>query len=402
VAVLCKKIFVLNTTGVEGESLPMAKKQMKSQPLKANVSLSAREYVKFLDVLKEKIRASQLKAALSANQELIKLYWEIGKDIAGRQKSGGWGSKIIERIGKDLQEEFPGVEGFSKRNIFRMRSFYLAYQVVPQAVAQLEALPVFRIPWGHNAVLLERVKDTGIRLWYAQQAIENGWSRSVLEMWIDSNLHRRQGKAITNFKISLPEARSDIAEQAIKDPYVFDFLSLGKKYREKELEQGLMDHLQNFLVELGEGFAFMGRQFSIEVEGEDYLIDLLFYHVKLRCYFVVELKATEFDPRDAGQMNFYLSAVDDHLRHPGDQPSIGILLCKTKSKVKVEYALRNCKSPISVTSYETRILKGLPRNLKSSLPTVEEIEAELSTVKGNGKSALTKLKKYAKNKVRAD
>lgn len=349
-------------------------------PPKVRSSTIPSEYIKFLNNLKEKIRLAQLKAALSVNQELIKLYWEIGKDIAEKQKSGGWGSKIIERIGKDLQNEFPGVEGFSRRNMFRMRSFYLAYQIVPQAVAQLETLPIFRIPWGHNAILLERVKDVEARLWYAQQAIENGWSRSMLEMWIDSNLHKRQGKALTNFKASLPEPQSDIVEQTIKDPYIFDFLALDKKHRERELEQGLMDHLQRFLLELGEGFAFIGRQYRIEIEGEDYLIDLLFYHVRLRCYFIVELKATAFDPRDAGQMNFYLSAVDDLLRHPDDQPSIGILICKSKNIVKVEYALRNCRSPISVTSYETKIVKALPKELKASLPTVEEIEAQLSAI----------------------
>jgi predicted nuclease of restriction endonuclease-like (RecB) superfamily len=376
----------------------MSKKKAKLQPARAESPALPVGYVQFINNLKEKIRAAQLKAALSVNQGLIKLYWEIGKDIAEKQKSGGWGSKIIERIGKDIQKEFPEVEGFSRRNLFRMRSFYLAYQIVPQAVAQLESLPVFRIPWGHNAVLLERVKDVKTKLWYAAQAIENGWSRSMLETWIDSNLHKRQGKAITNFKASLPEPRSDIAEQTIKDPYVFDFFTLSKKYREKELEQGLMDHLQKFLLELGEGFAFLGRHYRIEVEGEDYLIDLLFYHVKLHCYFIVELKATAFDPRDAGQMNFYLSAVDDLLRQPEDQPSIGILLCKTKNKVKVEYALRNCKSPISVASYETKIVKSLPKELKSSLPTVQEIEAELSTIKGTDTAPVKSRKSRGRKK----
>jgi predicted nuclease of restriction endonuclease-like (RecB) superfamily len=375
----------------------MPKKRMLSDKLSTEISLPA-GYHELLKDLKKRIQTAQLKAALSVNQELIKLYWDIGKEIVGRQKTSGWGSKIIERIGNDLQNEFPGVEGFSRRNIFRMRSFYLAYQIVPQAVAQLDKLPIFRIPWGHNAILLERVKSVEARLWYAQQAIENGWSRSMLEMWIDSNLHKRQGKAITNFKVSLPEPQSDIAEQTIKDPYIFDFFALTKKHHEKELEQALMNHLQRFLLELGEGFAFIGRQYRIEVEGEDYLIDLLFYHVKLRCYFIVELKAAAFDPRDAGQMNFYLSAVDDLLRHPDDQPSIGILLCKTKSKIKVEYALRNCKSPISVTSYETKIVKALPKNLKASLPTVEEIEAELSTIKEINPSPIVQKQKIRRKK----
>lgn len=236
---------------------------------------------------------------------------------------------------------------------------------------------VSQIPWGHNIILIQKIADQDKRKWYAQQTLENGWSRSMLEMWIGSDLYSRQGKAITNFKNTLPMPQSDLAEQTLKDPYNFSFLSLERKYRERELEQGLMDHLQKFLLELGEGFAFVGRQYRIEVSGQDYLIDLLFYHLKLRCYFVVELKATEFDPRDAGQMNFYLSAVDDLLKHPADSPSIGILLCKSKDKIKAEYALRRCNSPISIASYETEIVKRLPKELKSALPTVEEIEKQL-------------------------
>lgn len=262
-----------------------------------------------------------------------------------------------------------------------MKAFYQAYEKVPQVVAQLEELSIFSIPWGHNALILEKVKDTTARLWYASKAIEYGWSRSMLTIWIENDLYHREGKAITNFKTTLPTPQSDLAQQSLKDPFVFHFLTLHKEHLEKDLEQGLMDHLQKFLVELGEGFAFMGRQFPVEVEGEDHLIDLLFYHVKLRAYVVIELKATPFDPRDAGQMNFYLSAVDDLLRHPDDKPSIGILLCKKKNKVKVEYALRDLNKPIGVSSYETKILKSLPKQLKSSLPTVEEIEAELSNVK---------------------
>ncbi|NDD59352.1 MAG: DUF1016 family protein, partial [Chlamydiae bacterium] len=259
------------------------------------------------------------------------------------------------------------------------------------------ATAVAQLPWGHNLILLRKLSNLEERLWYMRQAIENGWSRSILESWIESDLYRRKGKSITNFKQTLPLPQSDIAQQVLKDPYNFGFLALDGEYRERELEQGLMDHLQKFLVELGDGFAFMGRQFKIEVEDEDYLIDLLFYHVKLRCYFIVELKTTAFDPRDAGQMNFYLSAVDDLLRHPDDQPSIGILICKTKSKVKVEYALRNCKSPISVSSYETKIYKTLPKKFKSSLPTVEEIEAELSTVKTCNEKKNSRAKKKTKS-----
>jgi predicted nuclease of restriction endonuclease-like (RecB) superfamily len=275
-----------------------------------------------------------------------------------------------------------------------MRKFANSYSEENYAAAAAQ------IPWGHNMLLLDKIpNDLARRMWYIEQAIENGWSRSMLETWIESNLHKRQGKAVTNFKLALPSPQSDIAEQIVKDPYNFGFLALEKRHRERELEQGLMDHLQSFLLELGDGFAFIGRQYRIEVEGEDYLIDLLFYHVKLHCYFIVELKATAFDPRDAGQMNFYLSAVDDLLRNAGDQPSIGILICKTKNKVKVEYALRNCRSPISVTSYETKIVKALPKELKASLPTVEEIEAELSTKKEKKVSPLLRLRKGRSEKI---
>lgn len=332
-------------------------------------------YAGVLEQLKADIQQTQLRAALSVTKELILFYWRTGKLLSEMISNQGWGSKTLEKLSRDIVRLFPDVQGFSKRNLQYMRKFAENYPDENCAAAAAQ------LPWGHNMLLLDKLSDSSQRLWYAQQAIENGWSRSMLEMWIEANLYKRKGKAITNFKQALPMPQSDLAQQVLKDPYNFGFLSLDKEHREKELEQGLMDHLQKFLVELGDGFAFMGRQFKVEVEDEDYLIDLLFYHVKLRCYFIVELKATAFDPRDAGQMNFYLSAVDDLLRHPDDQPSIGILICKTKNKVKVEYALRNCKSPISVASYETKICKTLPKKFKSSLPTVKEIEAELSTVK---------------------
>lgn len=302
------------------------------------------------------------------------LYWRIGKVLIEKTREGGWGAKPLERLSKDLKSDFPGITGFSLRNLKYMRQFAESLPDANWAAAAAQ------IPWGHNMLLLDKVEDPTKRLWYAQQALAGGWSRSILESWIESDLCGRKGKAITNFKQTLPPIQSDMAEQALKDPYNLQFVTLESAYREKELEQGLINHLQKFLVELGEGFAFMGRQYRIEVEGEDHLIDLLFYHVKLRCYVVIELKATAFDPRDAGQMNFYLSAVDDLLKHPEDQPTIGILLCKTKNRVKVEYALRRCSSPIGVSSYETKILKSLPKSLQSKLPTVEEIEAELSTI----------------------
>lgn len=334
-------------------------------------------YPQLLKEIKEKVRIAQIRANLSVNKELIKLYWEVGKVIVDRQKQEKWGAKVIEKLGEDLQKEFPGIEGFSRRNVFRMKKFYTSYQLVPQAVALIEDLPIFHIPWGHNAVLLEKLEDTEDRLWYAQRAIEKGWSRSNLEMWIESNLREREGKGVTNFKTTLPKPDSDLAQQAMRDPYCLDFLMLSEEAKEKEIEKGLIEHIQKFLLELGEGFAFVGRQYPLCVEGDTYYLDLLFFHLKLRCYVVVELKAREFDLRDTGQMNFYLAAVDDLLRHPEDRPTIGILICKTKKKLKAQYAVANLKRPINISSYEL-IAKTLPKELKPSLPTVEQIEAELS------------------------
>lgn len=310
-------------------------------------------------------------AALLVTQELILLYWRTGKTLSSKAQQEGWGAKTLERLARDLKVTFPDISGFSYRNLKYMRQFAEAFPEENWAAAAAQ------IPWGHNMLILDKVEGLDQRLWYIQKTIENGWSRSMLESWIESNLYKRQGKALNNFKETLPSPQSDLAAQTLKDPYKFSFLALDERYRERELEQGLMDHLQTFLLELGEGFAFVGRQYPIDIEGENHTIDLLFYHLKLRCYFVIELKATAFDPRDTGQMNFYLSAVDDLLRHPNDGPSIGILLCRKKNKVKVEYALRRCSSPISVSSYETQIVKNLPKDLKTRLPSVEEIEAEL-------------------------
>lgn len=345
------------------------------------IDISPNNYAKFISSLKAKIRSSQIKAATSINRELIKLYWSIGKAVAEKQENEGWGTKILERVAKDLQNEFPGLEGFSKRNIFRMKAFYQAYEKVPQAVAQLNSLPIFSIPWGHNALILEKIKGTAERLWYASKTIEHGWSRSMLTIWIENNLYKREGKAITNFNIALPTPQSDLAQQSLKDPYVFDFLTLNKEFLEKELEDGLVSHIQKFLIELGQGFAFVGHQYPITAGEQELYIDLLFYHLQLRCYIIVELKAEKFDSRDVGQMSAYLSAVDDQLRHVSDQPSIGIILCKTKDNVFAEYVLRNFNRPIGIAEFEVKLVEKLPKALKSSLPTIEEIEAELSTQK---------------------
>lgn len=330
------------------------------------------KYVSFLNQIKSDIQETQLRAAISVTQELTHLYWRIGKGLSEKIIEEGWGAKTIERIAKDISSSFPDASGFSYRNLYFMRQFAEGY---PNGISETA---VSQIPWGHNIILLQKVDATPKRLWYAQQTLENGWSRSMLVTWIESDLYSRQGRAINNFKKTLPEPQSDLAEQTLKDPYNFSFLTLGKKYREQELEQGLIDHIQTFLLELGHGFAFIGRQYKLEVSEREYSIDLLFYHLKLQCYVVVELKATEFDPRDAGQMSFYLSAVDDLLRRPEDRPTIGMILCKTKDKVVVEYALRDNLKPIGVSSYETKIMESLPEDLKGSLPTVEEIEAEFA------------------------
>lgn len=339
-------------------------------------------YAPFLEQLKLRVRQAQVKAALAVNSELIALYWDLGKAIVEKQEQEGWKSQIIERLCKDLQNAFPGMQGFSRRNVFRMRAFYLAYARVPQAVALLNALPIAKIPWGHNAVLIEKLKDAQERLWYAQQVVENGLSRNALEASIKSKAYKRHGKAITNFKERLPALQSKLAQEVLKDPYNFDFLTLDSDYRERELEQGLTDHIQKFLLELGKGFAFIGSQYHVEIAGDDYYIDLLFYHIKLRCYCVVELKNTDFKPEYAGKLNFYLSAIDDLLKQNTDNPSIGILLCKSKNTLKVEYALRDVNKPIGVSEYLVKIVESLPKKLQSSLPTIEDIEAGFMPEKG--------------------
>ncbi len=371
------------------------KKKKSTIVRRLSTSFLAKDYVETFTIIKQKVEESQVKAVLSVNTELLKLYWFIGKILTDKQESSDWGAKIIERLAQDLQRTFPGIEGFSRTNIFRIRSFYVEYQIVPQAVGQFEDLPIFKIPWGHNVVLIEKVKDLKIRLWYAQKTIENGWSRSVLEMWIKSDLYRRDGKAITNFKRTLPMPQSDMAQQSLKDPYIFDFLTLHEQHVEHDIEQGLIENVQKLLLELGKGFALVGRQYHLEVGNKDYYIDLLFYHFKLDCFVVVELKAREFDPRDAGQLNFYLTAVDEQLRGTGDKPTIGLLLCKSKNSIVAEYALRDINKPIGVAEYETAITKKLPKKLESSLPTIKELEAEFAkyTVQGKKKTGTQKRKR---------
>jgi len=328
-------------------------------------------YDELLLDLKSRIGQAQVRAALAVNSELVSLYWSIGRDILIRQQQQGWGAKVVDRLAVDLRRAFPEMKGFSRTNLLYMRAIADAYpdeQFVQQVVGQ--------IPWGHNVRILDQVKDSQEREFYIRQTIQHGWSRPVLEMQIESNLYRRQGSATTNFERTLPAPQSDLARQLLKDPYNFDFLILGQEAHERDLERGLIEHIREFLLELGVGFAFVGSQYHIEVGGQDFYLDLLFYHLRLRAYVVIELKVTEFKPEYAGKMNFYLSAVDDLLRHEDDQPSIGLILCKTKNKVVAEYALRDTQKPIGVSSFQ--LTESLPEKLQGSLPTIEELEAELS------------------------
>ena len=333
--------------------------------------VNSKSYQTLLADLKQRIRTAQVRAALAVNRELVLLYWGIGKEILARQDHEGWGTKVIDRLAKDLRSEFPGQQGLSPRNLKYMRALAEAWPdeaIVQQVAAQ--------IPWFHNCILLDKVKEPGERLWYVQQTIQNGWSRNVLVMQIETNLHRRQGKAITNFQATLPSPQSDLAQQLLKDPYNFDFLTLAQEAQERDLERGLLAHVQQFLLELGVGFALVGSQVPLEVGGEDFRIDLLFYHLKLRAYIVIDLKMTPFKPEYAGKMNFYLSAVDDLLRHPEDQPTIGLILCKAKNRLVAEYAIRDIAKPLGVAEF--RYLEQLPEQLKGTLPSIEEIEAELA------------------------
>ena len=327
-------------------------------------------YDAFLQELKERIRSAQVRAALSVNRELVLLYWGIGRDILTRQQSEGWGAKVVDRLAHDLLQAFPGMTGFGARNLKYMRAFAEAYpdqQFVQQVVAQL--------PWGHNVRILEMVKAPAEREWYIRQAVESGWTRNVLVHQIEGDLHRRQGRAVTNFQRTLPAPQSELAQELLKDPYNFDFLTLGTEMLERDLERGLIDHLRDLILELGKGFAFVGNQYHLEIGGQDYFLDLLFYHLRLRCYVVIDLKIEEFRPEFAGKMNFYLSAVDDLLRHVDDTPSIGLILCKEKNRIVVEYALRDAGKPVGVAQY--RLTESLPKRLQSELPTSHDLAGEL-------------------------
>lgn len=335
------------------------------------------EYKKVIQEIKTHIQTSQIKASISVNKELLKLYWNIAQLIVERQKLSSWGDGFIKAVSKELQKEFPNIKGFSIRNIKYMRQWYFYWNSIgQQAVAQLEKEKLFQIPWGHHILIMTKIKEKKEAIFYIFKTIENNWSRNVLMNQIEYKLYERQGGAITNFKEKLPAVHSDLAIQTLKDPYCFDFLTLTEDYNERELEDSLVENITKFLLELGAGFSYIGRQYKLEVGKSDFYIDLLFYHVKLHSYVVVELKTGEFKPEYAGKLNFYVSAIDDLVADKTmDKPTIGILICKSKDDMVVEYALRDLNKPIGISEYE--LTQVLPKEFKSSLPSIEEIEAEL-------------------------
>jgi predicted nuclease of restriction endonuclease-like (RecB) superfamily len=331
-------------------------------------------YAALLEGVKRRIQEERLRVVLAANAAMVMLYWDVGRMILARQEAQGWGAKVVVRLSQDLRDACPESKGLSSRNLRYMRDFAAAWPdsaIVQQLAAKL--------PWFHHCVLLDRVSDPSERLWYAKAAVQHGWSRSILALQIDGRAHERPGKALNNFATTLPPGDSDLAAQIFKDPYLFDFLGTADPRREREVELALVEHVQRFLLEMGSGFAFVGRQVHLEVGDHDFYVDLLFYHLKLRRYVVLELKAVPFDPSFVGPLNVYLSAVDDLLCHPDDKPTIGLLLCRSKHALMVEYALRDLNKPIGVAGWETALTERLPAELKGTLPTIEELEAELGT-----------------------
>lgn len=358
-------------------------KKAKTPPAnsKEKELVSNKEYISVLTGLKKHIRECQLRATIAVNNELIKLYWTIGKEIIERQEGSGWGAKFIEKLAKDLQNEFPGIEGFSRTNVFRMRAFYKEYKSVPPLAGQIEEFEhlgvLTQIPWSHNIILMEKIDSIEQRLWYAEKTIENKWGKRALEDWIDRDIYSRQGKAVTNFSLRLPELQSTLAKETLYDPYFFGFLNLPPGHLEKDLEDGLVDKIQETLLAFGHGFAFVGRQYPLEIDGDTFYVDLLFYHIPSHRYIAVELKTEPFKAEHTGQMNFYLAAIDDMLKTPQDNPSIGLILCKKKSKIKAEYALRDLQKLMSIAEYSTETQKKLPKAIDALLPPIEEIEEEL-------------------------
>ncbi len=349
--------------------------------------LKSKEYKNWISGLKEKIRTAQIKASLSVNSEMLNLYWDIGKSISEKLTIAKWGTKVVDNVSKELQQTFPDIEGFSRRNLLFMRQWFEFYQstdskqieIVKQIVSQFRpgknSKPEIHrilslIPWGHNIVIIQKNENIEDAIFYVVKTIENNWSRTVLVHQIESGLFERQGKAITNFKLTLPTPQSELANDTLKDPYKFGFLSLTEKMLELDIEEQLIQHITQFLLELGTGFAFIGRQYVLKAGNKDYKLDLLFYHIRLRCFVVIELKSREFKPEYTGKMSLYL------LRKENDNPTIGILLCKSKDKIEAEYALRGISQPIGIANYQ--LSKAIPNDLKPQLPTIEDIENELN------------------------
>lgn len=341
--------------------------------------------------VKNRIQTAQTRAALTVNAELVRLYWDIGRIIAQRQRKEGWGAAVIPRLSRELRNELPDIKGFSERNIDRMIAFFRAYsgpsdfspqvvaklsaQIMQESLAQSSDSLIWSVPWAHHVIIMEKIKDTDVRLWYMAQTMTNGWSRNILALQIDAQAHVRHGKAVSNFGAVLPSPQSDLARQTLKDPYIFDFLTLTEPFQERELETELVRHLEKFLLELGQGFAFVGRQYRLDIGNEDFYIDLLFYHLKLRAFIVIDLKKGKFKPEYAGKLNFYCNVVNDRLKHPADQPTIGLILCQTQDRLLAEYSFAGIDKPIGISTYE--LTRALPQGLQSALPTVEQIEAEL-------------------------
>lgn len=343
-----------------------------------------KDYQDWLKAIKYKVSVARVKAALAANKELINFYFDLGKMITEQQVKAAWGDKLLPQLSKDLRAEFPDMRGFSSTNLKYCRQFYQFYQseIGQQSVGQVVVFDfgqhiVDQLPWGHNVLIFTKSQTIAEALFYQKKTLENNWSRDILALQIKSNLFERHGKTISNFKHTLPEPTADLAQQSLKDPYVFDFISLTESYNERDIENQLVQHISKFLLELGKGFAYIGRQYHLEIGEKDYYIDLLFYHVVLKSYVVVELKNTAFIPEYAGKLNFYLSAVDSLLKREDDKPTIGILLCRDKNNIEAEFALRDINKPMGVSDFI--LTETLPENLKSSLPTIEEIEQTLKS-----------------------
>ena len=350
-------------------------------------------YKTFITDIKSKITLSQIKIASTVNSALLVFYWELGEMISLKQKETQWGSKFIEQMANDLKKEFPSLKGFSRTNLFYIKKFYEFYsvdlvqlnsglnqndgknQIVQRRVGQIDNI-IFQIPWRHNIEILNKTKTIEEAIYYIKQTIINSWSKDTLALNLKTDLFHRDGKSINNFKNTLAQPQSDLAIQTIKDPYVFDFLAFEKPFIERDIENKLIDNITKFLLELGKGFAYVGKQYHLEIANQDYYLDLLFYHIELKCYVVIELKNRKFIPEFAGKLNFYISAVDTLLKKENDNPTIGIILCRDKNNIEVEFALRDINKPMGVSEFE--LTEILPDNLKSSLPTIQEIEEEFN------------------------